>query len=99
MIYNLRIICSNYSGMKIMFEPRPPLEYKPPIIKQKLPPYTGVSAFLDSFEKTPPPERILFETPRDRKIRLRGELKKIQDEKIELLMADFDPHANRNATE
>ena len=32
--------------LKAMFEPREPLEYKAPLIKRKMPPYTGLSSFV-----------------------------------------------------
>jgi len=85
--------------MKLMFEPRPPLEHKPPLVKRKMPPYTGVANWISCFEKDPPPLRVTMETPREKKLRLKAELKKIQDEKLELLAADWDPNANRMATE
>ena len=82
-----------------MFEPRPPVEHKKNIVKVRMPPYTGIAQYLNAFEKTPPPPRILFETPKERKLRIRAEIKKVNDEKLELLAADWDPHSNPFATE
>lgn len=62
-------------GMKLMFEPRMPLEYKPPLLlsKRPNPPCTGISAFLspDLFEKEAPPPPPPIELPSERKERLR----------------------------
>lgn len=33
--------------LKALFEPRPPLEFKPPIVKRKMPAYQGIGSFKD----------------------------------------------------
>ncbi|KAG1362205.1 U1 small nuclear ribonucleoprotein 70 kDa [Cocos nucifera] len=39
-----------------LFEPRPPLEYKPPIDKRKCPPYTGMAQLVSHFAEPGDPE-------------------------------------------
>ncbi|KAA8514797.1 hypothetical protein F0562_017976 [Nyssa sinensis] len=39
-----------------IFEPRPPLEYKPPPEKRKCPPYTGMAQFVSNFAELGDPE-------------------------------------------
>lgn len=57
-----------------LFEPRPPLEYKPPPEKRKCPPYTGMAQFVSHFaeptdpEYAPPVEK--GETPGQRRARI-----------------------------
>ena len=52
-----------------MFEPRPPIDYKAKLVKRKMPPLSGMSQFVDQFEAGPAPERIVFETPKQRQER------------------------------
>ena len=55
--------------MKAMFEPSAPIEYKPAIVKRRMPPYTGMAAFVtDVFETTKPEPRGTFETPYMRQV-------------------------------
>jgi hypothetical protein len=82
----------------MMFEPRPPLAHKPPIIKRKMPPYTGIGAYLQEFEVTPPPPKPYFETPQERLQRMKEERQKSNDEKNELLAGPWDPSRNFKAT-
>jgi hypothetical protein len=84
--------------MKLMFEPRPPLEPKAKLVKRKMPPYTGISQYTAAFELIQP-DMPVVELPKDRKLRLIEELNKANDEKNELLKADWDPHRNFKATE
>ncbi|MQL84279.1 hypothetical protein Taro_016770 [Colocasia esculenta] len=39
-----------------LFEPRPPLEFKPPLEKRKCPPYTGIGQFVSNFAEPGDPE-------------------------------------------
>ncbi|XP_010263700.1 PREDICTED: U1 small nuclear ribonucleoprotein 70 kDa-like [Nelumbo nucifera] len=39
-----------------LFEPRPPLEHKPPAEKRKCPPYTGMAQFVSNFAEPGDPE-------------------------------------------
>ena len=41
-----------------LFAPRPPVPFKPPIEKRKMPPYTPIAQYVKEFEdptETPPP--------------------------------------------
>ncbi|KAL8044871.1 hypothetical protein ABFX02_08G074700 [Erythranthe guttata] len=57
-----------------LFEPRPPLEYKPPPEKRKCPPYTGMAQFISSFAEPGDPQYAVpvqkGETPAERKARI-----------------------------
>lgn len=81
-----------------MFQPRPPLEYRPPIVRRESKPYTGVSQYLSLFETSTPPPREEFEQPADRKKRLKEQMARLNDEKNELMLADWNPQANPKAT-
>ena len=81
-----------------MFEPRQALESKPKLVKRKMPPYTGISQYVKDFELIQP-EIPVVENQKDRKLRLRAELQRANDEKNELLRADYDPNRNIKATE
>ncbi|XP_038976916.1 U1 small nuclear ribonucleoprotein 70 kDa-like isoform X1 [Phoenix dactylifera] len=85
-----------------LFEPRPPLEYKPPIEKRKCPPYTGMAQFVSHFaepgdpEYAPPVEK--GETPAQRrarvhKLRLDEGARKAAEE-----LEKYDPHKDPNIT-
>ncbi|KAJ7189607.1 hypothetical protein O6H91_Y531700 [Diphasiastrum complanatum] len=39
-----------------LFEPRPPLEYRPPVEKRKCPPYAGIAQFVNNFAEPGEPE-------------------------------------------
>jgi len=62
------------SNLLKLFEPRPPLEYKPPPEKRKLPSYTGMAQFVQNFaepgdtEYAPPVPHV--ETPTQRRARI-----------------------------
>ncbi|KAJ4843828.1 hypothetical protein Tsubulata_038912 [Turnera subulata] len=57
-----------------LFEPRPPLEYKPPPEKRKCPPYTGMAQFVSKFAEPGDPEYAPpvkeAETPAQRRARI-----------------------------
>ncbi|XP_042519858.1 U1 small nuclear ribonucleoprotein 70 kDa-like [Macadamia integrifolia] len=57
-----------------LFEPRPPLEYKPPPEKRKCPPYMGMAQFVSNFAEPGDPEYAppvkLGETPVERRARI-----------------------------
>ena len=56
--------------MKAMFEARAPIEHKPPIVKRRMPPYSGIAALVAEFESTQPEKRPDFQTPNERRVRL-----------------------------
>ncbi|KAL3527093.1 hypothetical protein ACH5RR_011749 [Cinchona calisaya] len=83
-----------------LFEPRPPLEFKPPPERRKCPPYTGMAQFVSNFaepgddEYAPPVQKA--ETPverraRIRKIRLEEGAKKAAEE-----FEKYDPNNDSN---
>ncbi|XP_055804861.1 U1 small nuclear ribonucleoprotein 70 kDa isoform X1 [Solanum dulcamara] len=85
-----------------LFEPRPPLEYKPPPEKRKCPSYTGMAQFVSHFaqpgdpEYAPPVPEV--ETPTERrarihKIRLEEGAKKAAEE-----LEKYDPSSDPNVT-
>ncbi|BBM97168.1 U1 small nuclear ribonucleoprotein 70kDa [Marchantia polymorpha subsp. ruderalis] len=57
-----------------LFEPRPPLEYKPPPEKRKCPPYAGIGQFVSQFAEPGEPEYAppvtKGETPAQRRARI-----------------------------
>ncbi|CAA7019410.1 unnamed protein product [Microthlaspi erraticum] len=85
-----------------LFEPRPPLEYKPPPEKRKCPPYTGMALFVKNFAEPGDPEyappKPEVETPaqkreRIQKLRLeKGVAKAAED------LTKYDPNNDPNAT-
>ncbi|KAJ8567512.1 hypothetical protein K7X08_019720 [Anisodus acutangulus] len=85
-----------------LFEPRPPLEYKPPPEKRKCPSYTGMAQFVSNFvqpgdpEYAPPIPEV--ETPAERrarihKLRLEEGAKKAAEE-----LEKYDPSSDPNVT-
>ncbi|KAK1440596.1 hypothetical protein QVD17_06425 [Tagetes erecta] len=83
-----------------LFEPRPPLEYKPPPEKRKCPPYTGMAQFVSNFveptdpEYAPPVQK--GETPGQKKarihqLRLEEGAKKAAEE-----LEKYDPNSDPN---
>jgi len=60
-------------AMYALFRPRPPLEFKTPLMKRKMPPPTGISNFLNHFEKEPPPKRVCHETTKEKNTRILAE--------------------------
>lgn len=83
-----------------MFEPRPLLEYKPPVQQNhRTPTYTGIAQYTELFEKGPPPPHAPFIPPVERKVQMKEKLVSLHNEKNELLAADWDPNNNPKATE
>jgi hypothetical protein len=88
------------ADLKVMFEPRPLLEYKVPLQQNKeLPPYTGVAQYLNCFETTPPPVPPVFVPPHEQKQSLKEKLKAVHDEQNEFLATSWNPTENPKATE
>lgn len=85
-----------------LFEPRPPLEYKPPPEKRKCPPYTGMAQYVNLFaepgdpEYAPPVPEV--ETPAQRRARIH----KLRLEKGAAKAAEelekYDPQNDASAT-
>ncbi|KAG7385217.1 U1 small nuclear ribonucleoprotein 70 kDa [Phytophthora boehmeriae] len=79
--------------LKVLFEPNAPLDHLPRLVKRKMPPYSGLAAFVDVFEKENPPPREIQETPKERRERLRKEKMEATDAKMQEDRAKWDPNA------
>eukprot|EP00252_Welwitschia_mirabilis_P008259 TRINITY_DN1_c0_g1_i3.p1 TRINITY_DN1_c0_g1~~TRINITY_DN1_c0_g1_i3.p1 ORF type:complete len:380 (-),score=55.39 TRINITY_DN1_c0_g1_i3:517-1656(-) len=88
------------SNLLKLFEPRPPLEYKPPPEKRKLPPYTGMAQFVQQFaepgdpEYAPPLKQV--ETPSQRRARIHRLRLENGAEKAAAELEKYDPHNDPN---
>ncbi|KAL5224813.1 hypothetical protein ABZP36_011452 [Zizania latifolia] len=85
-----------------LFEPRPPLEYKPPVEKRKLPAYTGMAQFVSQFVEPGDPEYAppvpKGETRAEKKARI-CQLKLEQGAaKVTEELQKYDPQNDPNAT-
>jgi len=80
---------------KAMFEPRPPIDYKANLVKRKMPPLSGCAQFVDQFETELAPERIVFETPKQRQERKRNEKMESEKTKVAEEIAKWDPHGEK----
>ncbi|RLN61324.1 hypothetical protein BBJ28_00005319 [Nothophytophthora sp. Chile5] len=79
--------------LKVLFEPNAPLAHMPRLVKRKMPPYTGVAAFLETFETENPPPREVKETPKERRERVRKEKMAANDAKMQAERVKWDPNA------
>nr|GMC94965.1 U1 small nuclear ribonucleoprotein 70 kDa [Ipomoea batatas] len=85
-----------------LFEPRPPLEFKPPPEKRKCPPYTGMAQFVSNFaepgdpEYAPPVKEV--ETPTERRARIHKLRLEKGAEKAAEELEKYDPNNDPNAT-
>lgn len=91
--------------LKSLFEPRAPLDYKPPLRKRKMPPYAGLCSadgsdyFLKQFETVTPPVREVHETPLERKTRTdAAKLTRVAEE-LATAQSQWNPNDNTEATE
>ena len=101
--------------MKAMFEPGPPLDHRPKIVKRKMPALSGMAMFIEQvlerclcravafgftlfvflqFEATEPPQRVVQETPNQRKTRKRKAKMEVSATELEENKAKWDPHTN-----
>jgi U1 small nuclear ribonucleoprotein len=74
-----------------LFQARPTFEHKPPVLKRKMPPLSGVAKFVDAFELYDPPERVVQETPRERQERVGKAKIAAHAEQLEADIAKYDP--------
>ncbi|OWZ06413.1 hypothetical protein PHMEG_00021338 [Phytophthora megakarya] len=79
--------------LKVLFEPNAPLDHLPRLVKRKMPPYSGLAAFADVFEKETPPPREVQETPKERRDRRRVEKMAAVDTKMQEDRVKWDPNA------
>ncbi|XP_062205042.1 U1 small nuclear ribonucleoprotein 70 kDa-like [Phragmites australis] len=90
------------SNLLKLFEPRPPLEYKPPVEKRKLPAYTGMAQFVPQFAEPGDPEYappvLKGETRAEKKARI-CQLKLDQGAvKVAEELQKYDQQSDPNAT-
>lgn len=83
-----------------LFEPRPPLEYKPPPEKRKCPPYTGMAQFVNHFAEPSDPEYAPpvkeAETPAQRRARIHQLRIEKGAEKVAEEYKQYDPNNDPN---
>jgi U1 small nuclear ribonucleoprotein len=88
-------------NLLLLFQPRPPITYLAPIDKPKLPPYSGVAQFVNQFEDPATVDYSKFrpiETKDQRRDRKRKERQTAEEEKIQKILATWDPHKSTKAT-
>ncbi|KAJ1675378.1 hypothetical protein EV182_001386 [Spiromyces aspiralis] len=85
------------------FEPRPPLDYAPPLDREPTertgPTITGISVFINQFNQADDPNYKYTETIALRKAREREEREKKAKQDIERGLKQWNPHEGPNATE
>lgn len=85
-----------------LFEPRPPLEFKPPPEKRKCPPYSGMAQFVKNFaepgddEYAPPVKEV--ELPSERRARIHRLRLEMGAQKAAEELEKYDPNNDPNAT-
>ncbi|KAK9071410.1 hypothetical protein SSX86_009979 [Deinandra increscens subsp. villosa] len=83
-----------------LFEPRPPLEYKPPPEKRKCPPYTGMAQFVSNFAEPTDPEYAppiqKGETPGQKKARIHQMRLEEGAKKAAEELEKYDPNSDPN---
>ncbi|XP_065851741.1 U1 small nuclear ribonucleoprotein 70 kDa isoform X1 [Euphorbia lathyris] len=90
------------SNLLKLFEPRPPLEYKPPPEKRKCPQYTGMAQFVSRFaepgepEYAPPVPEV--ETPAQRRARIHQLRLEKGAEKAAEELQKYDPTNDPNVS-
>ncbi|KAJ4963820.1 hypothetical protein NE237_023759 [Protea cynaroides] len=90
------------SNLLKLFEPRPPLEYKPPPEKRKCPPYTGMAQFVSNFAEPGDPEYAPpvkeAETPTQRRARVHKQRLENGAAKAAEELQKYDPSSDPNVT-
>jgi len=79
------------SALMAFFQPRPPLEYKEPLIKKKMPPLHGVAQFVHRFKDVQNPEPVKAETAEQKKERRKGKKAKNAQERLKRQLSKWDP--------
>lgn len=77
-------------NLLLLFQPRPPITYLPPIDKPKLPAYSGIAQFVKEFEDPKTVDYSQFrplETRDQRRERKRKERRSVEEEKISKILA------------
>uniref|UniRef100_A0A1D1ZHQ9 U1 small nuclear ribonucleoprotein n=1 Tax=Anthurium amnicola TaxID=1678845 RepID=A0A1D1ZHQ9_9ARAE len=85
-----------------LFEPRPPLEYKPPLEKRKCPSYTGIAQFVSHFTEPGDPEYAPPVPEAETSAQRRARIHKLRLEKGATMAAEelqkYDPSKDSNVT-
>lgn len=77
-------------NLLLLFQPRPPIAYLPPVEKPTMPAYSGVAQFITQFEDPATVDYTKFrpiETKEQQRERKRKERQDVEDEKIEKIKA------------
>ncbi|XP_057528544.1 U1 small nuclear ribonucleoprotein 70 kDa-like [Amaranthus tricolor] len=86
-----------------LFEPRPPLEYKPPPEKRKCPPYMGMAQYVGLFADPGDPEYAPPVKEAETRAQKKARIHQLKLEKGAAKAAEelekYDPSSNTNATE
>ena len=77
--------------MRQMFLPDVPVEFKPPLVKRKMPAYQGIAAFVGLFEDTKPEPRGTFEDPLQKRKRQVEERVRVNKALLEEQLEVWDP--------
>ena len=72
-----------------LFQPRPPLKYVGTITKKKCLPLTGFAEFTSKLSTSPPPKRVLQETPLQKKQRLAKEKAAAHEEELKPKIEEY----------
>ncbi|XP_042436033.1 U1 small nuclear ribonucleoprotein 70 kDa-like [Zingiber officinale] len=85
-----------------LFEPRLPLEYKPPPEKRKCPPYTGMAQFVSHFAEPTDPEYAPPIVEGETRVQRRARIRQVRLEEGARQVAEslekYDPSKDPNAT-
>lgn len=82
-----------------MFQPRPPIPFKPPVEKRKLPALNGVAQFVERFKTYDHPPPQVQETPQDKRRKRLVKVAKSNEERLKRQIAKWDPKNNPDATD
>jgi U1 small nuclear ribonucleoprotein 70kDa len=77
--------------LQSLFNPRPPLPYVKVPVKPKCRPYNGLADYVDMFEEGDPPERVVIETPQEKKIREKNAKLQQYTNKLEEELKNYNP--------
>ncbi|XP_042495742.1 U1 small nuclear ribonucleoprotein 70 kDa-like [Macadamia integrifolia] len=90
------------SNLLKLFEPRPPLEFKPPPEKRNCPSYTGIAQFVSNFAEPGDPEYAppvkKGETPTERRARIHKRRLEEGAAKAAEELQKYDPSSDPNVT-
>ncbi|XP_008783465.2 U1 small nuclear ribonucleoprotein 70 kDa-like [Phoenix dactylifera] len=90
------------SNLLKLFEPRPPLQYKPPPERRTCPPYTGMAQFVSQFAEPGDPEYAPPVQKAETSAEKRARIRKLRLEKGAIKAAEelqkYDPSKDPNVT-